>query len=147
MVGKNSLLQSIRGKIFGKYVNGFLDTLVEIMHEIQMVSKEVKQSGELLNEMAAQSGNTTKEINEAVGGISAGAAAQADDSELAAGKIEELGHSFQKIVDYVAHLGTTEDQMHRVGMESSRFMKELGETNVKTVDAFSHVAQQTHTIL
>lgn len=131
--------------VFGQFINMFLDKLTEVMKKVQDISRAVKESGEKLDEVAVMSRNTTFGIGSAVEEISSGAVTQAGESEIAAGKIEEMGKSFGAIVDFVEHLGSIADQMHQVSMESSQFMRELQDTNEKTVEAFSQVAQQTHT--
>lgn len=131
--------------IFGQFVNEFLDKLTEVLKEVQFISREVKQSGEELDEMASSSGVTTSDISSAVNEIASGAVTQAGESEAAAGKIEEMGNSFGTIVDYVNHLGSIAEDMHQVSLESSQFMEELHEANQKTVNAFSQVSHQTHT--
>lgn len=131
--------------VFGQFINAFLDKLTEVMKKVQDIARAVKESGENLDEVAAMSQNTTLGIGSAVEEISSGAVTQAGESEIAAGKIEEMGKSFGTIVDFVEHLGSIADQMHQVSMESSQFMRELQDTNEKTVEAFSQVAKQTHT--
>ena len=147
--GNLTVRANVKGKdefaLFGQFVNDFLDKLVEVLNEVQLISKEVKLSGENLDEMASQSGITTSGIGSAIEEIASGAVTQAGESEIAAGKIEEMGHSFEEIVDYVKHLGGMSEDMYKVSMESSQFMQELREANEKTVQAFSQMSQQTHT--
>ena len=131
--------------VFGRYVNQFLDKLVEVIKEVQMIALEVKNSGEKLDEVAAQSTVTTSGIGDAVAEISSGAVTQAGESEMAAGKIEEMGQSFESIVDYVKNLGDLSLNMYEVSTESSQFMQELHHTNEQTVKAFEQVTRQTHT--
>lgn len=131
--------------IFGKYVNDFLDKLTEVLKEVQFISKEVRMSGEELDEMASISGVTASDISSAVNEIASGAVTQAGESESAAAKIEAMGHSFGTIVDYVHHLGSMAEDMHQVSEESVQFMNDLHEANEKTVYAFSQVSRQTHT--
>ena len=131
--------------LFGQFVNVFLDKLGGIMKEVQYISKEVKKSGEALDEMASRSGQTSADITNAVNEIASGAVTQADESEAAAGKIEQMGHSFETIVDYVNDLGSMAENMTQVSRESVQFMEELRGANEKTVQAFSQVSSQTHT--
>lgn len=131
--------------MFGQYINDFLDRLTEILKEVQFISKEVKLSGEELDEMASSSGVTSSDISSAISEISSGAVTQAGESETAASKMEEMAHSFGVIVDDVNHLGSMAQEMHQVSVESAQFMDELHEANEKTVQAFSQVSQQTHT--
>lgn len=70
---------------------------------------------------------------------------QAGESESAAGQIEEMGRSFETIVDTVNNLGDMAEEMHQVSIDSSRFMEELRKANEQTVQAFSQVTQQTYT--
>lgn len=131
--------------VFGQYINEFLDKLAEILKEVQFISKEVRLSGEQLDEMASASGVTASDINHAVSEIASGAVTQAGESESAAGRIAEMGRSFGTIVDYVHHLSGMADNMRQTSQESGQFMSEQHEANEKTVDAFSQVAKQTHT--
>lgn len=131
--------------IFGQYINDFLDRLSEVLKEVQYISREVRQSGEELDEMASASGVTASDISSAVSEIASGAVTQAGESESAAGKIGEMGQSFHTIVDYVHHLNSMAEDMHQVSQESAQFMKELHDANEKTVYAFSQVSRQTHT--
>lgn len=147
--GNLTVRADIKGKdefaLFGQFVNVFLDKLGGIMKEVQFISREVKRSGEALDEMASRSGQTSADISNAVNEIASGAVTQADESEAAAGKIEEMGHSFEAIVNYVNDLGSMAENMHQVSRESAQFMGELRSANEKTVQAFSQVSSQTHT--
>lgn len=131
--------------IFGQYINDFLDRLSEILKEVQFISREVRQSGEELDEMASASGATASDISSAVSEIASGAVTQAGASESAAGKIGEMGQSFDAIADYVSHLNSMAENMNQVSQESAQFMRELQTANEKTVYAFSQVSRQTHT--
>lgn len=98
-----------------------------------------------MDEMAAKSRSATSSISSAVDEIASGAVTQAGESEEASGKIEEMGHSFERIVDYVRHLGEMAEDMHQVSVESAQFMGELQEANEKTVHVFAQVTEQTRT--
>lgn len=131
--------------VFGQLVNSFLDRMAAVLKKVQEVSGEVRMSGETLDDMALQNGTAAAQIGNAVSGISAGAVTQAGETETAAGKIEEMGRSFQSITDYVVHLGNAANQMREASMESARFMQELREANEKTVKAFLKVSGHTRT--
>lgn len=146
--GNLSVRAAIKGKDefsqFGTYINEFLERLSDVIKKAQEISVVVKESGEQLDDMAENSGRTSVEIGKAIEEISNGAITQAGESELAAGQIEEMGRAFGRIVENVEHLGMTAEEMRQVSEESAQFMQELGETNEKTVEAFSQVASQTH---
>ncbi len=131
--------------VFGQLVNSFLDRMAAVLKKVQEVSGEVRMSGETLDDMALKNGTAAAQVGNAVSGISAGAVTQADETETAAGKIEEMGRSFQSITDYVVHLGNAANQMREASMESARFMQELREANEKTVKAFLKVSGHTRT--
>lgn len=131
--------------VFGQLVNSFLDRMAAVLKKVQEVSGEVRMSGETLDDMALKNGTSAAQIGNAVSGISAGAVTQAGETETAAGKIEEMGRSFQSITDYVVHLGNAANQMREASMESARFMQELREANEKTVKAFLKVSGHTRT--
>ncbi|MCI9078931.1 MAG: methyl-accepting chemotaxis protein [Lachnospiraceae bacterium] len=130
--------------VFGKYVNDFLGKISEVICVAQDISGKVKNSGDALDEMAKGSNVTSTEINKAVGDISSGAVRQAEEVETASAQITEMGSAFGNIVSNVEDLGSVTDKMKRVSDESSRFMRELSDTNGKTFGAFSKVAEQIH---
>lgn len=131
--------------VFGKYINEFLDRLSDVIRTAQGISEEVKHSGVNLDGMAENSKVSSAEIGMAVEEIANGATTQAQESESAANEIEEMGSAFGMIVQSVEKLGVMAEEMHQVSTESAQFMRELGAANEKTVEAFSQVAQQTHT--
>lgn len=132
-------------QVFGSYINQFLDKLSEVIASAQKISGAVKESGEQLDVMAENSGNTCAEIGKAVEEISTGATNQAGETDSAAGEIEQMGSVFEEIVEKVEHLGDMAGEMHQVSSESAQFMEELSAANRKTVEAFSQVSNQTHT--
>lgn len=147
--GNLTVRASAKGKdefsVFGAYVNEFLERLSEVIQSAQQISETVKQSGEELDVMAKNSNITSSEIGNAVEEISNGATNQAGEIDTASGEITEMGHVFGEIVDNVEDLGKMAVEMQQVSNESAMFMQELSVANAKTSDAFSQVAQQTHT--
>lgn len=131
--------------IFGAYVNKFLDKLSDVIRSAQQVSETVKHSGEELDTMAKNSNVTSSEIGSAVEEISNGATNQASEIDTASGEITQMGNIFKEIVENVEDLGRMATEMQKVSNESALFMKELSVANSKTSEAFSQVAQQTHT--
>lgn len=130
---------------FGAYVNQFLEKLSDVIRSAQQISETVKQSGEELDTMAKNSNVTSSEIGSAVEEISNGATNQASEIDTASGEITQMGNVFQEIVENVEDLGRMASEMQKVSNESAMFMKELSAANSKTAEAFSQVAQQTHT--
>lgn len=130
---------------FGAYVNQFLERLSEVIQSAQQISETVKKTGEELDVMAKNSNITSSEIGNAVEEISNGATNQAGEIDTASGEITEMGHVFGEIVDNVEDLGRMAVEMQQVSNESAMFMQELSVANAKTSEAFSQVAQQTHT--
>lgn len=147
--GNLSVRAAAKGKdefaVFGHYMNDFLDRLAEVVKEVKFISSEVRQSGEALDVMAAQSGTAASGISRAVAEIASGAVTQAEESESASVKMDEMGNSFACIAEYVGHLGNTAQDMYHVSEESVQFMDELRKANEKTVNAFRQVTQQTNT--
>lgn len=147
--GNLAVRAEIKGRdefsVFGNYINEFLDRLSDVIRTAQDISEEVKHSGVNLDGMAENSRMTSAEIGMAVEEIANGATTQAQESESAASEIEEMGSSFGMIVRSVEKLGNMANEMHQVSTEAAQFMSELSAANEKTVEAFSQVAQQTHT--
>lgn len=130
---------------FGAYVNQFLEKLSDVIRSAQQISETVKQSGEELDTMAKNSNVTSSEIGSAVEEISNGATNQASEIDTASGEITQMGNVFGEIVENVDDLGRMAAEMQKVSNESAMFMQELSAANSKTAEAFSQVAQQTHT--
>ena len=147
--GNLAVRASANGKdefaIFGTYVNNFLERLTEVIQSAQQISETVKHSGEELDAMAKNSNITSSEIGNAVEEISNGATTQAGEIDIASGEITEMGRVFSEIVENVEDLGKIAGEMQQVSSESALFMQELSTANSKTAEAFSLVAQQTHT--
>ena len=131
--------------VFGRYINEFLNKISEVISVTQKISEKVKNSGDVLGNMAKASNSTSNEIKMAVDNISSGAETQASEAESASLQIDDMGTVFNGIVKNVEHLGDVTDEMKKISTESSVFMGELSNANQKTSDAFSQVVQQIHT--
>lgn len=131
--------------VFSSYVNQFLEKLSEVIYSAQQISETVKKAGEELDTMAKNSNTTSSEIGSAVEEISSGATNQAVEIDTASGEITQMGNVFGEIVENVEELGKMAMEMQQVSNESASFMKELSAANSRTTEAFSQVAQQTHT--
>lgn len=131
--------------VFGRYINEFLNKISEVISVTQKISEKVKNSGDVLGNMAKASNSTSNEIKMAVDNISNGAETQASEAESASLQIDDMGTVFNGIVKNVEHLGDVTDEMKKISTESSVFMGELSNANQKTSDAFSQVVQQIHT--
>lgn len=102
------------------------------------------ESGNVLDETAARTSDTTTEISRAVEGVSRGAVTQAEEIENASSSIGDMGNKIEEIVASVAHLGSTSEQMKSDSDESTVIIKELSESNDKTTDAIHRIGKQVH---
>ena len=103
--------------------------LKKVMSKVKESSNVLLTAGKDLSSMASQTSATADEIGHAVEDISKGAVSQAEDIETASARIEEMGNVIGRIVNGVAVLNTTSDNMKNAGDQSNTIIKELSQSN------------------
>ena len=122
-----------------------ISELVDVIGNVKRSSKTLFTSGTSLEEMAAQTSNTTNEISRAVEDVSRGAMNQAEETENASSNIDSMGTIITDIVASVDNLGTASLDMKNASDESSVIIKELSLSNDKTTEAIVKIGKQVHT--
>lgn len=114
--------------------------LSSLFGQVHRISDDVLQAGNDLEQAMSQTGRNTGEISKAVEDIGNGAVNQAEDVEQANESMDNMGVVIQNVVDKIEILNNTSIEMQKAGNEADRFIRELSESNDKTVEAISTVA-------
>lgn len=125
-------------------VRSLQETLLAVMTKVKDSAAVLLTAGNDLSTMAAQTSSTADEIGHAVEDISKGAVSQAEDIETASARIEEMGNVIGKIVNGVAVLDTTSDNMKQAGNQSTTIIHELSLSNDRTMEAIARIGEQVN---
>ncbi|MCM1540791.1 MAG: methyl-accepting chemotaxis protein [Blautia sp.] len=126
----------------GDSLNGLIAKLREIVGNLLNSAGRLNETGESLDEMASQCSNATDEISRAVDEISRGAVSQAEEIEHASGQIVDMGNQIESIVECVGRQTTVSVSMSNAGNASMETVRQLSESNDKTVAALNSIAHQ-----
>lgn len=116
--------------------------LFEMMSNIRDEAETLMNAGHELSTMANQTSATADEISRAVEGVSSGAFSQAEDVENATGNVDKMGQVITKIVQEVAALDSTSNQMKESRNAAMGIISELTESNQKTLEAINNIGTQ-----
>ncbi len=125
----------------GRRVKECIASLRGIVCGIQDSSQNVLASGDRLEAVANRSSEHANEITRAVDEISQGAVSQAEEIEGATVKISDMGDIIENIVSNIANLTEISAGMQENGQEADRIIRELSDSNDKTVEAVQSVAK------
>ncbi|MDD2972692.1 MAG: methyl-accepting chemotaxis protein [Lachnospiraceae bacterium] len=120
------------------------DRLSNIIGIVKDSAGVLLNSGESLDNMAAQSSQTADEISHAVEDIAKGATSQAEDIESASMSIGDMGNMIEGIVTNVEDLDRTSDEMKSASDESQLIIQQLSESNDRTTEAMEKIGAQIH---
>lgn len=123
----------------GRSVEGCVASIHAIVGDIQNVAGNVQSSSNELETMATQTSHNADDISHAVEDVSKGAVAQAEDVESATMEVSDMGQVIETIVSDIAGLNDISEGMNNAGTEASRIIKELSNSNDKTVEAIRSV--------
>lgn len=118
------------------------EKLTEVVEKIHGVSGELLDAGMKVNSMAEEINTSSGEISNSVNDIAKGASAQAEEIEVASGKIGEMGTVIENIVESVAVLDDTSGKMQKSGDDSLKIVADLSGSNDRTMDAVDRIAKQ-----
>lgn len=127
---------------FGQSLNTFLDTLEETIKHLQDASVVLLESGNHLEEKAANAKIASVSIGSALNDISEGAESQAGDVEKSSSNVIKMQNMVEDILKSIVHLSKISIDMNQKDAEASIIMKELNESNAATVEAFGSIASQ-----
>lgn len=136
-----------RGDELGDMVRGvseLKDRLVAVVTRIHSASEDLFKTGNEVNEMAAEINTSSEEISNAINDIARGASSQAEEIEVASGRINEMGNVIEHIVESVAVLDETSGNMKKSGDDSLQIVHDLSGSNDRTMDAVDRISKQIY---
>ncbi len=128
--------------LFGASINDFMDKFQDVIVEIQKMSAVLAETGENLEQEAMSAKDSSKVVSDAIGDISVGASAQANDIENSTGQISRISNNASEIIESVEALSESFQIMYEEGNEASKLMKDLAYTNSETTKSFVVISDQ-----
>lgn len=119
------------------------DRFIKVIGDIKASVSVVKKASENVDLMSGQSSRTVEDISHAIEEIATGASSQADETQLAAGQIENMGRLIKNVVGEVTVLSSTAEEMGSAENSAQSIMGDLVETTAKTSSAVELIASQT----
>lgn len=126
----------------GAALNKLVDKLKDIVTNLKASADTLYQSGNSLDDVAGQTSAAADEISNAVEDISKGAVSQADSIQNASLEIETMALGIESIVSNVGSLTDVSKKMSNAGDVSMATMHELSDSNDRTNEAISRIAEQ-----
>lgn len=125
----------------GRSIEGCIESLHTIVSSIRDFAGNVQKEGCELESMAVHTSQNADEISLAVEDVSKGAVSQAEDVETATMQVSDMGQAIENIVSDIADLTNTSERMQAAGVEVTGIIKELNDSNDKTVQAIQTVSK------
>lgn len=119
------------------------DRFLKVIGDIKASVSVVKKASQNVDEMSGQSSRTVEDISHAIEEIAIGASSQADETQMAAGQIENMGKLIKNVVGEVTVLSSTAEDMGVAENNAQNIMGDLVETTAKTSAAVELIAEQT----
>ena len=125
-------------------VSELKNRLTDAVKKILLASGDLMATGAEVNAMAAEINSSSEEISNAVNDIARGASSQAEEIEMASGRINEMGSVIENIVESVAVLDETAGKMQKSGDDSIQIVQDLSGSNDRTMDAVDRISKQIY---
>lgn len=125
-------------------VSDLKNRLTEAVQKIHTASNDLTSTGVEVNSMAAEINSSSDEISNAVNDIAKGASSQAEEIEMASGRISEMGTVIEHIVESVAVLNDTAGHMMKAGNDSLEIVQDLSGSNDRTMEAVDRISRQIY---
>ena len=119
------------------------DRFIKVIGDIKESVAVVKKASENVDLMSGQSSRTVEDISHAIEEIATGASSQADETQLAAEQIENMGRLIKTVVGEVTVLSSTAEEMGVAENSAQSIMGDLVDTTAKTSSAVELIANQT----
>ena len=119
------------------------DRFIKVIGDIKDSVSVVKKASENVDLMSGQSSRTVEDISHAIEEIATGASSQADETQLAAEQIENMGRLIKTVVGEVTVLSSTAEEMGVAENSAQSIMGDLVDTTAKTSSAVELIANQT----
>ena len=113
--------------------------LQEIVQKVKCASGDLVSSGNALQTVATNTSSNATDISRAVEEMSRGAVAMATDIENATVEVNDMGGKIENIVGGIGDLDNVASGMDTAGNKAIEIVKQLDESNSKTVEAIQIV--------
>lgn len=120
-------------------------SLTEMIGSMRQSSDYLGQSADGLENTALSTSRTSKDVETAVGEISAGAVSQAEETESAMNIIEKMGNLIVEMVKNIEVLNQNASEIRETSGDVTEIISELNEYTKKTTDVVRLIANQTQT--
>lgn len=127
---------------FGLSLNRFLDKLQSSIENLQKMSCEFTDKGDLLNQRANSAKIASDTINHTVNNISISAERQAINVEESSQHVNNIRDNLLHIKDSIQILSNTSIEMGRNGEEATNIIEQLTQVSDQTVDAVVSISEQ-----
>lgn len=160
--GVNALTEVSKGNLtieIDEKTAGYKDEIGDIARAIRALKKEllgivgniVDKSGEvheaasILGEQVAQSSEAVDQIERAIGEISGGATAQANDTQQATDNVVTMGNMIEETNGRASQLYDASIEMEKSGRQATDILRELEDINAKAKESIDVIYEQTNT--
>lgn len=117
------------------------NALQNIVAQVQSVSSDLLEGGSELQSAAATTSSNADDISRAVEDISKGSISMAGDIDKASMSVSDMGVQIEGIVTGISDLDCVAGNMDKAGQKALQIIRELDESNERTVEAIRIVAE------
>lgn len=123
-------------------ITGLRTSLRDMIGNIRHSAEVLMGSAKELEQAAVMTSTDADKVNRAISEISAGAVAQAEETEEAMADIEKMGGIISEMSGDISMMTQITGEMGKAGEDVDRILEELAAYTKKTTDAVDHIAQQ-----
>lgn len=123
-------------------ITGLRTSLRDMIGNIRHSAEVLMGSAKELEQAAVMTSTDADKVNRAISEISAGAAAQAEETEEAMADIEKMGGIISEMSGDISMMTQITAEMGKAGEDVDRILEELAAYTKKTTDAVDQIAQQ-----
>lgn len=120
-------------------------SLRDMIGNIQHSAEVLMSSAGKLEQAAVMTGADADQVDQAISGISDGAASQAEETEAAMTDIEQMGTMISEMTTEITEMTQITGEMGKAGEDVSGILSELSAYTKKTTDAVDIIAGQINT--
>lgn len=123
-------------------ITGLRTSLRDMIGNIRHSAEVLMGSAKELEQAAVMTSTDADKVNRAISEISAGAVAQAEETEEAMADIEKMGGIISEMSGDISMMTQITGEMGKAGEDVDRILEELAAYTKKTTDAVDQIAQQ-----
>lgn len=150
---KGDLTQSVEQKDLGrsdelgmvaKGVDKVRESLINIVAKVNQTTEVLSDASEKLDRMADQTGAAANEVANAMSEMSAGAMAQAEDTQKVNDEVDAMSLKIEETNDEVEKLNRNSAQMKQAGEEGIDVVKNLEDISRRVKEEINIIHEQTN---